>query len=77
MDPETTSMKRGLAWDAVLNEQYLQLKQGVFEEDHIANLYKVSTMRSQNDAVSRGMEDEREVAKYLESTRRVCRCMSM
>jgi hypothetical protein len=77
MHPETTYMKRGVAWDAVFNEQYLQLKEGVLEEHHMANLYKFSSMRSRRDAVLRAMQDEREVAKYLQSTRRTFRHMSM
>jgi hypothetical protein len=77
MNPEVTSLKRGVAWDAVLNEQYLQAKEGVFEDNHMATLYKFSSMRSQKDAAIQAMNDEKAVAKYLESTRRMCRRMSM
>ena len=73
MRPEMTSMTRGVAWDAVLTEQYLQLQEGVYKEEHVANLYKFSTIHSQKDAVTRALEDAKEVAKYLESTRRILR----
>lgn len=76
IDPESCLMKRNMAWDAVLQEQYLQEKEGVFGEDHMANLYKFSALRSQRDAVRRAEDDQKEVEQYLQSTRRMCRRLS-
>ena len=70
MQPQTTHRQREEGWDAVLNEQMLQKKLGVFKEDALANLYKYSTMDSQNEAVIRARADAKHAAKYLEGSRR-------
>ena len=77
MQPHAALRQRGAAWDAVLNEQSLQKKLGLFNEEDMANLYKFSTMISRHEAVKRAQEDAKEAAKYLESARRRCRHMSM
>jgi hypothetical protein len=77
LDPEATTIKKNQAWDSVLNEQYLQQREGIVEENHMAYLYKFSALRSQKDANKRASEDEKEIEKYLSSTRRMCRRMSM
>jgi hypothetical protein len=77
MDPESTYVKRDVAYAAVFNEQYLQSKEGIVEEDYMARLYKFSTMRSRKDAEIRAKEDSQEVSQYLESTRRRWRRSSM
>lgn len=70
MQPQMTYRQRDVAWDAVLNEQMLQKKLGVFKEDALANLYKYSTIDSQNEAVMRARADAKHAAKYLEGMRR-------
>jgi hypothetical protein len=78
MDPDTTTFERNQALDSVLNEQYLQQREGVVEENHMANLYKSSVRRSQTEANKRADEDAKEIEAYLSSTRRMmCRRMSM
>jgi len=71
MQPQTSHRQRDVAWDAVLNEQMLQKRLGVFKEEALANLYKYSTMDSQKEAVIRAQADAKHAAKYLEGTRRM------
>lgn len=77
LEPEVVAVKRSQAWDTVFKEQYLQKCEGVFEEDHLANLYTFSTLRSKKDAEERASEDAREVENYLRDARRTHRRMSM
>lgn len=77
MEPEVVAVKRSQAWDTVFKEQYLQKCEGVFEEDHLANLYTFSTLRSKKDAEARASEDAKEVENYLRDARRMYRRMSM
>lgn len=77
LEPEVVAVKRSQAWDTVFKEQYLQKCEGVFEEDHLANLYTFSTLRSKKDAEARASEDAREVENYLRDARRTYRRMSM
>lgn len=77
VEPELVAVKRNQAWETVFMEQYLQQCEGIVEEDHLANLYKFSTLRSRKDAEIRAMEDAKEVEKYLRAERQMYRRMSM
>ncbi len=77
MEPQVVAVKRSQAWDTVFKEQYLQQCEGIFEEDHLANLYKFSTLRSKKDATARASEDAKEIENYLRLERRMYRRMSM
>lgn len=57
MSPEATEVKKHQAWDAVLNEQFLQRKDGEFDEETLANIYKFSTQRSRKEASRRASRD--------------------
>lgn len=67
MAPEATEVKKHQAWDCVLNEQFLQRRDGEFDEDSIANIYKYSTKRSQKEASIRGSQDA-QVAQTIHQT---------
>jgi hypothetical protein len=69
MAPEETKVKRHQAWDSIFNEQYLQRREGGFDEDHMANVYKYSTLRSQVAATKRANTDALEVENYMKDTR--------
>ena len=69
MQPQTTHRQRDNAWDAVLNEQILQKKLGVFKEEAMANLYIFSTIDSRNEAMIRAREDAQDAARYLSRRR--------
>jgi len=77
MEPQVVAVKRNQAWDTVFKEQYLQKCEGVYEVDHLANLYKFSTLRSKKDAEARASNDAKEVEKYLREERHKYRRMSM
>ena len=65
------------AWDAVLNEQYSQRESGTFDDVNIANVLRFKTMNSQREANLRAQEDAEEIEKYVRTTRRMMRSMSM
>jgi hypothetical protein len=69
LTPEETTVKKHQAWDVVLSEQYLQKRGNEHDEEHIANLYKFSTMRSQDEAAKRANHDAQEAESYLRKTR--------
>jgi hypothetical protein len=75
--PESTAVKKSQAWDTVFNEQYLQRSEGGFNEDHMANMYKYSTLRSSVEATKRASQDAQDAETYLASTKRRYRRMSM
>jgi hypothetical protein len=75
--PESTAVKKSQAWDTVFNEQYLQRSEGGFNEDHMANMYKYSTLRSSVEATKRATQDAQDAETYLASTKRRYRRMSM
>jgi hypothetical protein len=78
MEPENLKIKKRLAWDNVLNEQYLQRHDGEFDDEQIALMYKNSTARSQLEAAKRAKQDAEEAQLYLHSARRkMNRRMSM
>ena len=56
--------RRHSAWDSVLDLQ------DTIDDEQMARVYKLSTLANQRDAVDRAKQDEREIEKYLESTRR-------
>ena len=69
---------RNDAWDTVLMEQYMQRETGTFMDDEaIAKMYKLSTLRSKMEASRRAKEDEKEIEQYTRDTRRFCRRLSM
>ncbi len=65
MSPEATEVKKHQAWDAVLNEQFLQRKDGEFDEETLANIYKYSTQRSKKEASRRAIRDAEASEAYL------------
>ena len=65
MSPEATEVKKHQAWDAVLNEQFLQRKDGEFDEETLANIYKFSTQRSRKEASRRASRDAEASEAYL------------
>ena len=68
MTPEATEVKKHQAWDSVLNEQFLQRKDGDFDEDILANIYKYSTIRSKKEASKRAILDAAASEAYLQTT---------
>jgi Arc/MetJ family transcription regulator len=73
---EIVSGRRDKAWDSVLDEQNLQRCKGEFDEDHIANAYKYSTMDTQHEANQRAVQDAVEAELYTRKARRAHRRMS-
>jgi len=71
MTPETTEVKKHQAWDSVLNEQFLQRKDGEFDEGTIANIYKYSTNRSKKEALKRAKLDAEASEAYLQTNFRI------
>ena len=71
MTPETTEVKKHQAWDSVLNEQFLQRKDGEFDEETLANVYKYSTHRSKKEALKRAKLDAEASEAYLQTNFRI------
>jgi len=67
MTPEATEVKKHQAWDSVLNEQFLQRKDGEYDEETLANIYKFSTKRSQSEASKRANQDAVAAEAYLKT----------
>jgi len=67
MTPEATEVKKHQAWDSVLNEQFLQRKDGEYDEETLANIYKFSTKRSQSEASKRANQDAAAAEAYLKT----------
>jgi hypothetical protein len=74
---EQSMVRKYDAWDAVLNEQYDQREEGNYSDDGMAHAYKFKTINSQRDANLRAQQDQEEVEKYLRTTRRMMRRISM
>jgi hypothetical protein len=68
MTPEASEVKKHQAWDAVLNEQFLQRKDGENDEETLANIYRYSTKRSQSEASKRANQDAVAAEAYLKTT---------
>jgi len=68
MTPEATEVKKHQAWDSVLNEQFLQRKDGEFDEETVANIYMYSTKRSRKQALQRANLDAAASEAYLKTT---------
>jgi len=67
MEPEVAEIKKHQAWDSVLNEQFLQRKDGEFDEESLANIYRYSTKRSQTEATRRASLDAETAAAILQT----------
>jgi len=68
MSPEATEVKKHQAWDSVFNEQFLQRKDGEFDDEDIANVYMYSTKRSKKEASQRASLDAEASEAYLKTT---------
>jgi hypothetical protein len=68
MTPEATEVKKHQAWDSVLNEQFLQRKDGEFDGEHLATIYMYSTKRSRIEARKRAKFDAEASEAYLNTT---------
>jgi hypothetical protein len=77
LQPERTKIQKFQAWDTVLNEQYLQRKDGEFDDESLADLYGQTTRRSQREAQRRASKDAEEVEAYVMPTQRLCRRISI
>ena len=58
---EVIQERRYAAWDAVLDEQELQMAAGFFDENAMANAYKLRTMESRMDAVRMAQQDHKDI----------------
>jgi len=67
MSPEASDVKKHQAWDAVLNEQFLQRKDGEFDEETLSNIYMYSTQRSRKEAFRRACLDAEASEAYLKT----------
>lgn len=67
MSPEANEVKKHQAWDSVLNEQFLQRKDGEFDEETLANIYMYSTKRSRVEACRRAKIDAEASEAYLKT----------
>jgi hypothetical protein len=65
------------AWNSVLDEQDQQRQSGEFDDGHMANVCKFSTLQNQKEAEERARQDAAEIENYLRTTRRQCRRLSM
>jgi len=68
MAPEATEVKKHQAWDSVLNEQFLQRKDGEFDEETLANIYMYSTKRSRMEALKRARLDAEASEAYIRTS---------
>ena len=58
---EVIQERRYAAWDAVLDEQERQMANGFFNEQAMANAYKLRTMESKMDAVRVAQQDHKDI----------------
>ena len=65
------------AWESVLNEQHAQREDGNYDDEYLSKVYKFSSRRSSNEAKARADQDEADVKNYLQSTRRICRRLTI
>jgi hypothetical protein len=59
-------------WEAVLAEQRSQRDSCNFDDTNLGQAYQFSAQKSKLDAEIRARQDEKDVQKYLKSTRRFC-----
>jgi hypothetical protein len=65
------------AWDTVLDEQCRQEDEEIFDDETLANSYKLTSVASKMIAAERAKEDELAIKEYTRSTRLMMRRMSM
>lgn len=65
------------AWDTVLDEQCRQEDEQIFDDETLANSYKLTSVGTKIVAAQRAKEDEKAIAEYTRSTRLMMRRMSM
>ena len=61
VNADETLQRRYNAWDAVFDEQDIQMQDAKQKQKRIANAYKLHTIQSQKDAYERALQDEQEV----------------
>lgn len=61
-----------LAWDSVLTEQAYQRDSFSYDDEYLREGYSAVAENSLEEAILRAKQDEKEVQKYLRSTRRFC-----
>ena len=61
VNADETLQRRYNAWDAVFDEQDIQMQDAKQKQKRIANAYKLHTIESQKDAYERALQDEQEV----------------
>jgi hypothetical protein len=76
MNPGDVKQKKKKCSSIVLDEQDLQRKQGVFDDEYTRSLYKFTTGNSQKEAESRAKQDEAEIENYMRTTKKQVRRMS-
>ena len=71
--------RRYASLDAVLDEQDAQRDSGAkqWDEERIVRSYQKMTAESSAEAMTRALQDEKEVAEYLQDTRNLCRRTSL
>lgn len=77
LNHENRTIAKENGWDSVLNEQHMQREDGHFDDEYLSKVYKFSTRRSSNEAIQRAEQDQADVEKYLQSTRRVIRRLTI
>ena len=58
---EVTQARRYAAWDAVLDEQENQMLSNTFNENAMANAYKLRTMESRMEAIRMAQQDRKDI----------------
>jgi hypothetical protein len=56
------------AWDAVLDVQETQRETGVYNDEELSNIYKLTSANCRLEANFRARQDEKEAMEYLNST---------
>lgn len=70
------AMDRMDAYEQVMDEQRMQKAQGRWDDNYIREVYEFSTIDSKVKAAQRAEEDAKDVEKYLDITRKMCRRLS-
>jgi hypothetical protein len=65
------------ACDAVLDEQWNQVRNGIYDDKALSRIYKLSSISSKMEAKLRGLQDAKDIRKYTFDSRQHCRRMSM
>jgi hypothetical protein len=65
------------ACDAVLDEQWNQAQNGIYDDKALSTIYKLSSISSKMEANLRGLQDAKDIRRYTFDTRKLCRRMSM